>query len=171
MKHFFYKWISVLSSEEKKQFKKHSKLLNEKHEKFVTAVLKRVSDWQSSHQNDTEEFEEIITKSKQKEGKNHLSTFTKGINHLKSFLIDFLVVIQTRKDKTLTQKVLFKNAQNRNFPEGYFHHLEQWERNVKIHSNESFDFAYDMFRVNYHRFFHPDYKISNKVIFFFFLLN
>ena len=158
MKHFFYKWISVLSSEEKKQFKKHSKLLNEKHEKFVTAVLKRVSDWQSSHQNDTEEFEEIITKSKQKEGKNHLSTFTKGINHLKSFLIDFLVVIQTRKDKTLTQKVLFKNAQNRNFPEGYFHHLEQWERNVKIHSNESFDFAYDMFRVNYHRFFHPDFS-------------
>jgi hypothetical protein len=46
MKHFFYKWISVLSKEEQKQLKKQTQILNEKYGKFITAALNRISDWQ-----------------------------------------------------------------------------------------------------------------------------
>lgn len=158
MKHFFYKWISILSKEEQKHLKKHTQVLNEKYGKFVTSALSRISDWQENRQKETIELENIVATSEQKEGKKYLSHFIKGMNYLKSFLIDFLVLNQIKKDTVLTQKVLFKNAQERNFTEGYFYHLYQWEKGLEGQNNQSFDFSYNMFSVNYHRFFHPEFQ-------------
>lgn len=158
MNDFIFKWMNRLNEGELKELKKHTKLLPEKLKNFSLAVIKRFLESQENGKERVMSLDDFVGVVKVKEGRKYLANFVRGVNKIKGFLVDFLVVDMARKDEVLTEKTLFQAAKEKNFSEGYFYHLQEWEKKVENKNNRSFDYQHDMFRVNYYRFFHADFQ-------------
>jgi hypothetical protein len=160
MKNLTFKWITKLNELELRELRKYSKVLSPKLHKFIGNLVSRYYKW--NRKEDAESKDDFIDESHDYSEK-YFANFAKSMMKIKQFMIDFLVVNEANKDKLLTEKILFKSAQRKNYSVGYFYHLHEWEKASMNQLNRSFDYEMDMYRVNYYRFFHPEFQKSKQL--------
>jgi hypothetical protein len=160
MNDFFLKWLNYLDKKELRDFRQYATLVLENLGIYVKAVIDRLSKWKNGKTDKKiEKHSDLIKKIKEKEGDRYLTNITKDNSTVKKTFVDFLVIKEAQKDAVFKEKILFKSAQKRNFSDGYFYQLLSWEKTLE-NTTQSFDFEYDMFQINYFRYFHPEFQKS-----------
>ncbi|MFK7947146.1 MAG: hypothetical protein AB8G11_06140 [Saprospiraceae bacterium] len=157
MKNYTFKRIVKLNEFELKELKKHSKTLSPKLHKFIGNLIKRFNVWNKINDNTNED--KFIEQSHVYSTK-YFANYAKSMVKVKQFFTDFLVINEVNEDEVLKEKILFKSAQRKNYSDGYFYHLQEWEKTSNLQVERSFNYEYDMYRVNYYRFFHPAFQKS-----------